>query len=180
MRDFSTEAAKFKDKIKNLKVFLFDVDGILTTGHLYWAGEEVGFNRFFHARDGYGLKLLQMSGYKVGIVTGGDSIGVEKRFKDNLKLDYIFMGNEDKREAYLEILNEGYKDEEIFYMGDELFDVPLLKRAGFSATVPEASHEVREIVDYVTEKTSGMGCAREVIEIIRLSLNLPNPVPDFP
>lgn len=179
MIDFAKEAQKHKAKISKLKVFLFDVDGILTTGHLYWSGEEVGYNRFFHARDGYGLKLLQMAGYKVGIITGGDSIGVEKRFKENLGLDYIFMNNEDKRQAYLKILDEGYQDEEIFYMGDELFDIPLLKRCGFSATVPGASIEVLEAVDYVSQRESGMGCAREVIDIIRMSLGLPLPLKDF-
>ncbi len=95
-RDLRAEAKKFEAKLKNIKVFLCDVDGILTNGYIYYAGNEIGFNRYFHALDGYGLKTLNRAGIKVGIVTGGDSVGVKKRAHD-LKLDYSFVGNEDKR-----------------------------------------------------------------------------------
>ena len=157
----------FKDKLSKIKVCLFDVDGILTDGRIYWAGEEVGFNRFFHAHDGYGLKILMRAGLKVGIITGGDSDGVLKRF-NLLGLDYLKYGNEDKRAAYEEILKEtGVSDEEVLYMGDEFFDLPILKRVGFSATVPNASIEIRKEVDYVTQRESGTGCAREVIDMLR-------------
>ena len=162
-------AQKFKEKFDRLKVCAFDVDGILTNGLVYWSGEEVGWNRYTHTRDGYGLKVLMEMGLKVGVITGGNSVGITKRFKENLGLDFVYMGNEDKREAYLDLLKQGYKDEEILYMGDELFDIPLLKRAGFAATVPSASIEVLECVDYITKLDSGMGCVREVIDLLRLS-----------
>jgi len=96
-----------------------------------------------------------------------------------LGLDFIFLGNEDKRAAYLEVLKMGFKDHEILYMGDELFDIPLLKRAGFSATVPNASLEVREIVDYITTRPSGKACAREVIDILRYAKGLKPKILDF-
>ena len=166
--DYTSIANKHADKIKPLKVFLFDVDGILTTGHIFFQGGELGYNRCFHAHDGYGLRVLMRAGYKVGVISGGDSLGVTERFKNNLKLDYVFLGNEDKREAHKKILADGFRDEEILYMGDELFDIPLLKRAGFSATVPNASDEVQAIVDYVSSKTSGNGCVREVIDLVRM------------
>jgi 3-deoxy-D-manno-octulosonate 8-phosphate phosphatase (KDO 8-P phosphatase) len=177
--DYYALAKKYQDKITPLKVFLFDVDGILTTGHIFFQGGDIGYNRCFHTHDGYGLKILMRAGYKVGVISGGDSVGVTERFKNNLKLDYIFLGNEDKREAYKAILADGYKDEEILYMGDEFFDMPLLKKAGFSATVPSASDEVQEVADYVTTKNSGSGCVREVIEIIRKVKNITPEVPDF-
>lgn len=177
--DYEQLAQKFAAKIKPLKVFLFDVDGILTTGHIFFQGGEVGYNRCFHTHDGYGLKILMRAGFKVGVISGGDSVGVMERFQNNLKLDYVFLGNEDKREAYKKILAEGYQDHEILYMGDEFFDLPLLKRAGFSATVPNASREVQEEVDYVTTITSGNGCVREVIDLVRQVKGIVPEVPDF-
>lgn len=178
VRDVRAAAKEHEVKLKKIKVFLCDVDGILTNGFIYWGGEQVGFNRFFHALDGYGLKLLKKGGIKVGIVTGGDSQGVRMR-ADYLKLDYVFVGNEDKREAFKAVMADGYDASEILYMGDELFDIPLLKKAGFSATVENSSHEVREVVDYVTERAGGEGCVREVVDLVRYAQNIDPEVPDF-
>jgi 3-deoxy-D-manno-octulosonate 8-phosphate phosphatase (KDO 8-P phosphatase) len=155
------------------------LDGILTNGQLYWSGEEVGYNRFFHALDGFGLKMLMKAGLKVGVISGGDSLGVYKRFQENLGLDYVYLGDEDKRHAYEKVLAQGHKDHEILYMGDEFFDLPILKRVGFSASVPEASHEVQEQVDYVTWKSSGQGCAREVVDLVRYAQGISPDIPDF-
>ena len=176
--NFLELARKYEDKLRPIKVFLTDVDGILTDGKIYFAGDEVGFNRFFHVHDGYGFKLLQAAGIKVGIISGGASLGLEKRFS-TLKVEYCFIGNEDKREAYLKIKEDGFKDSEILYMGDELFDLPILKRAGFCATVPSACLEVQEVVDYTTFRESGQGCVREVIDIVRFAQNIVSFVPDF-
>ncbi len=165
--DLREVAKQYADKLAKIKICLFDVDGILTDGKLYWASEEVGFNRQFHTHDGYGLKILMQAGLKVGIITGGDSLGVRKRF-EGLKVDFMYMGNEDKRSAYNEILQKtGFTDEQALYMGDEFFDLPILKRAGFAATVPDASHEIKEGVHYVTSRSSGNGCVREVIDMLR-------------
>ncbi len=177
-RDLRAEARRHQEKLGKIKVFLCDVDGILTNGFIYWGGDQVGFNRFFHALDGYGMKLLREAGIKVGIVTGGDSLGVKMR-ADYLKLDYAFVGNEDKRQAFLKVLQDGYKAEEILYMGDELFDIPLLRKAGFSATVENSPHEVREVVDYITERDGGQGCVREVIELLRYAQNIQVNIKDF-
>ena len=158
---------QYADKLSKIKVCLFDVDGILTDGKIFWSGEECGFNRQFHTHDGYGLKILMRAGLKVGIITGGDSIGVKKRF-EGLGVNYLYMGNEDKRASYEKVLEEsGFSEEEVLYMGDEFFDLPILKRVGFSASVPNASFEVREAVDYVTRRESGNACAREVIDLLR-------------
>lgn len=172
-------AKKFEAKLKKIKVVAFDLDGILTDGHLWWAGEEVGWNRTFYIYDGYGMKLLMKSGIKVGVITGGDSVSVTKRV-DLLKLDFLFKGKEDKREAFLEIMKRyDVSAEEILYMGDEHFDIPLLKKAGFSATVPNTGEEVKAVVDYVTIKESGKGCAREVIDLLRYAQGIEPRVEDF-
>lgn len=158
---------KYEEKLKKIKVCVFDLDGILTDCHIWWASEEVGFNRNFNIYDGYGMKILMKAGLKVGVITGGNSVSVEKR-TSQLGLDFVYAGNEDKREAFKDVLKRyNVSAEEVLYMGDELFDLPLLKKAGFSATVPNTSDEVKELVDYVTIRESGRGCAREVIDLVR-------------
>lgn len=176
--DFRKIAKKHEDKLKKIKAFLVDVDGILTNGQIYYTGSEIGFNRFFHALDGYGLKVLMKAGIKVGVISGGDSIGLSKRVED-LKLNYSFLGNEDKRKAFLEVKKDGFKDEEILYMGDELFDIPLLEKAGFGATVINSSHEVQEASDYVTHRNSGTGCVREVVDLVRYAQGIYPEIPGF-
>ena len=166
-------AEKFKNKLSKIKVCIFDIDGILTDGKISWEGADVGFNRTTHALDGHGLKMLMNAGLKVGVISGGDSVGVRKRFIDNLKLSFVYLGNEDKREAYKKVLAEGFKDEEILYMADEFIDLPILRRVGFSATVPNASLEIHEAVDYITHREAGDACAREVIDILRYAQNIP-------
>lgn len=165
-------AAQYQDKLKKIKVVLFDVDGVCTDSRVFWSGEECGYNRFFSTQDGYGMKVLMKAGLKVGIITGGDSVGVRKRFTD-LGLDYLKMGNEDKRKAYQEVLEDtGVNEDEVLYVGDEFFDLPILKRVGFSATPPHASCEVRDEVDYITFREGGHGCVREVIDLVRHAQNI--------
>lgn len=170
-------AEKFKEKLSKIKVCAFDVDGILTDGTIWWHGDEVGWNRSSNIRDGYGLVLLKRLGFKVGVITGGNSLSVVKRFKENLGLDFVYKGNEDKRYAFEDLFSKGHKPEEILYMGDELFDIPLLKVAGFSATVPTASFDVLDVVDYVSEAGAGKGAVREVIDMLRLAQNLEVDIP---
>lgn len=172
-------AKRFESKLQKIKVVAFDLDGILTDAHLWWESEEVGFNRLFNIYDGYGMKMLMAHGLKVGVITGGNSISVQKRVTQ-LGLDFCHAGSEDKREAFNSLLKEYNVDaSEVLYMGDELFDIPLLKRAGFSATVPNTSDEVKEIVDYVTIRESGKGCAREVIDLLRYVQGINSSVKDF-
>ncbi|EQC52367.1 HAD family hydrolase [Bacteriovorax sp. DB6_IX] len=173
------KAEQFKEKLAKIKVCAFDIDGVLTPGHIWYQDDEMGFNRSTHTSDGYGLKLLMRSGIKTGVISGGDSKGVKKRFIDNLKLDFAYLGDEDKREAFKRVLAEGYAPEEVLYMGDEFFDVPLLQKAGFAVTVPDAAYEVKQFVDYVTTKEGGYGAVREMIEIFRYARGLTPEVLDF-
>jgi len=176
--NFKLLAKKFSKKLKKIKVFLCDVDGVLTDGQIFWAGQEVGFNRSFNSLDGWGLKFLQKNGIKTGIISGGNSLSLHKR-AEYLNMDYFFIGDEDKRSAYLKVLADGYKDENILFMGDDFIDLPLLKRAGFSATVPEASPEIKALVDYTTYRSMGDACVREVIDLLRIAQGLFPHIPDF-
>lgn len=165
-------AKRFEEKLKKIKVIALDLDGILTDSHVWWASEEVGFNRTFCIYDGYGMKVLMKAGIKVGVITGGNSVSVTKRV-EQLGLDFCYAGNEDKRAGFLDLLKKyNVTADEVLYMGDELFDIPILKKAGFSATVPNTCDEVKEIVDYVTIRESGKGCAREVMDLVRYAQNI--------
>jgi 3-deoxy-D-manno-octulosonate 8-phosphate phosphatase (KDO 8-P phosphatase) len=170
---------RYREKLSKIKVFLTDCDGCLTNGEIFWSGEEVGWNRFFNTQDGYGLKVLQEAGLYVGIISGGESLGLKNRI-ENLNLKYSFLGNTDKREGYLKMKEiSGAKDEEILYIGDELFDMPLLKKAGFSACTPHSVREVKEVCDYVTRLAGGMGAVREVVELVKHAQNIMVEIPDF-
>ena len=179
MNNLRDIAWKFNPILKKIKVCAFDCDGILTDGSVYWAGQEIGWNRLTGTRDGYGMKILQGAGIKVGVISGGNSPSLYKRFMDNLKLDFLYTGSDDKRPAYNKIIAQGYRDEEILYMGDEFFDIPLIKKCGFGATVSAASYEVQEAADYVAMTPPGYGAAREVIELVRYAQNIVPIVPDF-
>jgi 3-deoxy-D-manno-octulosonate 8-phosphate phosphatase (KDO 8-P phosphatase) len=179
MIDFKALALKHTDKLKKIKVVALDLDGILTDGKVHYDGAEVGFNRSFNVYDGYGMKLLMKAGIKVGVITGGDSVSVKMRV-EQLGLNFCYAGNEDKGGAFLDLLKKyNVTASEVLYMGDELFDIPLLKAAGFGATVPSAGMEVLEIADYVTTRRSGEGCAREVIDILRLAQGIHPEIKDL-
>lgn len=179
MSDIKKVAEPYWDKLQKIKLFLTDADGVLTDGRVYWDSEEIGFNRFFHIADGYGLKMLMNGGIKVGVISGGDSPGLVKRV-ENLKLDFMKIGNEDKRQGYLEIVNEyGCSDEEVLYIGDEFFDLPLLRRVGLSVAPPHAAPEVKAVCDYITSRPGGQGCVREVADMVRLVQNIVPHIPDF-
>lgn len=166
----ATGAGGHGPRLRRIRVLAFDVDGVLTDGRVWFAGGDVGWNRFFDTKDGYMMQEMRRRGYKVGIVSGGDSRSLRERFGDGeraLKVDFAFTGDEDKTGAYEGIKALGFGDEDILYMGDEFFDVPLLRRCGFSATVPEASEEIRDLVHYVTRAPGGRGAAREVMDMVR-------------
>lgn len=178
--DWRELAYKHGNKLRKIKVACFDLDGILTDAKVQYDGAELGFNRSFNVYDGYGMKLLMGAGLKVGVITGGNSVSVQKRV-EQLGLTFCYAGNEDKREAFLDLMKRfDVTADEILYMGDELFDMPLLKKAGFSATVPSAGMEVLEVVDYITTRRSGEGCAREVIDILRIAQNIHPTIVDIP
>ena len=177
--EFQKLANKYREKLSSIKCLAFDCDGILTDSHIWWAGEEVGFARKFHTLDGYGLKLLMRNDFHVAIISGGDSLGLIKRI-ENLKIKHSYLGDENKLAAFTKLLEDtGVEPHEVCYMGDELFDVPLLRRSGFSVTVPHAVPEVKDVCDYVTESDGGKGCVREFIEIFRRARGLEVHVEDF-
>jgi len=157
--------ANLKEKAINIKFLLLDVDGILTDGKIIIDsyGNEL---KSFHIQDGHGIFLIKSSGIEVGIISGRYSRAVEYRAKE-LNIEEVHQGVRDKVKIYEEIKAK-YKlsDEAVAFMGDDLIDIPLLRKVGFSATTADAVNEVKEIADMITERNGGEGAVREVIDFI--------------
>lgn len=165
------ETADIQARLKKIKLLILDVDGVMTDGRIFWL-EGQGWTRHFHIKDGYGLKVLMKCGIDVAVISGGDSKDVRTRM-EFLKIKHVFLGDEDKLKALDKIVaTTGLKLEEMAFMGDDLFDLPVLERVGFSATVPHAVEPVKKRVHYITESDGGMGAVREIADAIRQAQGL--------
>ncbi|NUN04758.1 MAG: HAD-IIIA family hydrolase [Bdellovibrio sp.] len=151
-------------KLKNIKMLVLDVDGVLTDTRIWFDGSE--WRRFYSIRDGVGIKRLIDSGYKIAVITGSKAEDIRARVKA-LGIQFFYEGALDKQPSFLRLQEEsGCKPEEMAYVGDDIFDIPLLDSVAFGATVPEAVEEVVEIADYVTRRPGGCGAVREVCDYI--------------
>ncbi len=154
-----------QSKLAKIKLLLLDVDGVLTNGQIIYdnQGNEL---KAFDVKDGHGLKLLQRAGIKVGIITGRSSDVVKLRAKE-LGIEIIYQGALRKLDPYLEILSEqGLTDEQVAYVGDDIIDLPILRRVGFSATVADAVPDMSPLVDYVATRPGGRGAVREICDLL--------------
>ncbi len=144
---------------------VFDVDGVLTDGTLwYGAGGEA--LKGFHALDGHGLKLLAASGVACALLSGRSSPAVSARAAE-LEIAHVLQGIDDKHKEYVSLLSRlGLSPEQSGFMGDELVDLPVLTRCGFAAAPHEAPEAVRSRVHYVAAAPAGRGAAREVCELV--------------
>lgn len=152
-------------KAQGIELVLLDVDGVLTDGGLVYGAEGEVLKRF-HTLDGHGVKLLAEAGMTVAVISGRNSPAVRARL-DELRLDRVRLGVADKlaaAEAVLRELGKGW--EQVAAMGDDWPDLPLLKRARFSAAPPGAHPEVKARVACVTEAAAGMGAVRELCDLL--------------
>ena len=154
-----------KARAARVRLVIFDVDGVLTDGRLYYgaSGEEL---KVFHVHDGQGIKRLQKAGVKVAVISGRDSAAVTRRMQD-LGIEHVFQGDEDKLpilERLLKLL--GLAPEHVACVGDDLPDLPLLKHAGLAIAVANARPELKAAAHHVTGAHGGRGAAREVCELI--------------
>lgn len=153
------------EKAKAIKLLILDVDGVLTNGVLYYGPNGMEL-KAFHILDGLGIKLLQQAGIEVAIISGRNSVAAEERIKQ-LKIKHFYFGNDDKLPLYQELKQKlNLQDEQIAYMGDDLPDLPLLKRVGLAISVPHAPHIVGEQADFITSNGAGKGAVREAAEFI--------------
>lgn len=154
-----------RQKASKIKFLLLDVDGILTDGRIIidGYGNEL---KAFHIHDGHGIYLLRRTGIEVGIISGRSSKTVEYRARE-LDIKEVHQNALDKVKIYEDIkARYNLSDDEVAFMGDDLIDIPLLKRVGLSATAADAIRDVKEVVDMITEKRGGEGAVREVIDLI--------------
>ncbi len=152
-------------KASRVRLFLLDVDGVLTDGGIVYddAGTE---SKRFHVRDGHGIVMLRRAGIETGIITGRTSKAVDVRARE-LGVAHVRQGAFDKVAAWNEILAAtGCRPEESAYVGDDIVDLPLLRRAGFSAAVADAEEAVLSAVDFVSGRPGGSGAVREIIDFI--------------
>jgi 3-deoxy-D-manno-octulosonate 8-phosphate phosphatase (KDO 8-P phosphatase) len=153
------------DKLKNIQLLLLDVDGVMTDGGIIYDANGLETKRF-NVKDGHGIKMLQRHGIEVGIITGRTSVVVDFRAKE-LGIELVYQGALKKLVSYDDIKEKtGLQDCQIAYMGDDVIDVPVLRRVGFSAAPKDALPEVSSLVDYVSFNGGGKGAVREVCDLI--------------
>ena len=156
---------KLMEKARKIKLFAMDVDGVLTDGKIIYDsdGREI---KHFNVKDGLGIKLLRKAGIKTAIITSRDSFPVEKRARE-LKIDFLYQSVKNKIAIIDEIREKLFLSyDEIAYIGDDLVDIPLLKRVGFPVSVPSSPEIVKRYCVYITKKNGGDGAVRETVEYI--------------
>ena len=153
------------ERAKKIKLLILDIDGVMTDGRIIYSiyGDEL---KFFDVQDGFGITLLNKVGIRSAIITAKKSRIVKTRARD-MKIAYVYQGYMDKARAFDKILRKSrLKAEDICFIGDDLIDVPVIKRAGFAVAVSNAMEEVKHNAHYVTSKTGGRGAVREICDLI--------------
>ena len=159
------EIAEIERRAARVKLLLMDCDGVLTDGRLTLLGD-TDEQKTFHTRDGHGLVLLHRAGLRSGIISGRTSSAVERRARE-LGIAYVRQGTWDKIKDFEQLLAEaGVTETETAFVGDDVTDIPLMRRAEFAVAVADAGEETRAAAHYVTRLAGGYGAVREVTEII--------------
>lgn len=152
-------------KLKYIKLLLLDVDGVLTSGHIIYSGSDIE-TKMFNVKDGLGIRLLQTAGIEVGIVTGRTSAALLNRCSD-LDITMIYDGIKAKGAVFDTILSKThFQAHEVAFVGDDLPDIPLMKKTGVSIAVADAHDAVKKHADIITSRNGGDGAVREVCEMI--------------
>ncbi|WP_026903413.1 KdsC family phosphatase [Pedobacter glucosidilyticus] len=159
------------DKLKNINTFIFDVDGVLTNGHVLVTetGEQL---RQFNIKDGYALQLAVKKGYNIIVISGAKSSGVEKRLL-GLGIKHIFLGVSDKMAVYHQLIKEArLKADDFLYVGDDIPDLAIMKLAPLAVCPSDAVEEIKEAAHYISPKAGGAGVARDIIEkVLKIQQN---------
>lgn len=161
--------SNFKEKLRKINTFIFDVDGVLTDGSLL-VMPDGEFLRRMNIKDGYAMSLAVKRGYRIAIISGGHSSGVPVRLK-RLGIEEVHMGVENKLLVYDQILGKyGITDEQVLFMGDDMPDMPLIRRCGVPCTPADGVADIMNHCIYVSPNNGGEGCVRDVIEqVLRLN-----------
>ncbi len=153
----------YKEKLKEIKALVFDCDGVFTDG-TFFLHPNGYLSRRFNAKDGFALQLAMKKGLHVAIITGGTDEAIKVRFR-NLGVTDVFLDARDKAAVFQEFSSQyDIKPEEVLYMGDDLPDLPLLKKVGMPCCPNDAVIEVKNVSEYISNIKGGEGCVRDVIE----------------
>ena len=156
-------------RAKNIKVLIFDVDGVLTDGQIFVIPGSDGKAveaKGFAAHDGLGITLGRLGGLRIGIITKRNSQTVTIRARD-LKLEFVYQGQAHKMAAIREILAKtGYNIDQLAYVGDDIVDLPVMRQCGLSIATANARKQVKDAAHYVTPLPGGQGAGRDAIDFI--------------
>ncbi len=162
-------SAALKKRAAQIKLLLMDVDGTMTDGSVTLLSQSDGTAleiKTFDAHDGQGLTLARTAGLRTGCITGRESAALLRRAHE-MKMEFIYMKQPLKMPAYEAILREaGVGDSAVAYIGDDLPDIPLMRRCGLAVAVGDAVPEVKQAAHYTTKALAGHGAVREAIEVI--------------
>ena len=156
-----------QNKAKKIKLVIFDIDGVLTDGSLFFDNQGQEY-KAFNSKDGHGMRLLMENGVEVAIITGRQSELVKHR-ANNLKIppELIYQGYRDKRPAFKDLLEKtNLEKENIAYIGDDVIDLPIMSQVGLSIAVGDAHWFVKENADFICKENGGHGAGREACEFI--------------
>lgn len=152
-------------KARQIKLVIFDVDGVLTDGSLF-LGDDGQEYKAFNSRDGHGIKMLHASGVHIGIITGRSSEVVRIRM-ESLGIEHVYQGKLDKLPAYLELRDKlGLTDAEVAYVGDDVVDLPIMRRVGLAIAVNDAHPFVVQHAHWQTPHPGGRSAGRDVCEML--------------
>jgi 3-deoxy-D-manno-octulosonate 8-phosphate phosphatase (KDO 8-P phosphatase) len=152
-------------KAKAVKLVIFDVDGVLTDGGLF-LGDDGQEYKAFHSRDGHGMKMLQHTGVVIGIITGRTSEVVRLRMQ-SLGVKHIYQGKKEKLPAYLDLRDKlALSDDQVAYVGDDVVDLPIMRRVGLAIAVQDAHPVVVQHAHWQTPHGGGKGAGRDVCEMV--------------
>jgi 3-deoxy-D-manno-octulosonate 8-phosphate phosphatase (KDO 8-P phosphatase) len=154
-----------REKILPIRLLLLDVDGVLTDGRIVYDAHGVE-SKFFNVKDGHGIKMVQRAGIIVGIISGRGSQVVVNRAAE-LGIEHVYQKSLNKTEPYEDLLAKtGLSDHQIAYVGDDVIDLPILRRVGFAAAPADAVPDVLPHVHYVAKAGGGWGAVREVCDLL--------------
>ena len=163
----SLPLAEIEARARRIRLLLMDCDGVLTDGSVIYTaeGEQAREQtKVFHIHDGQGLRLAKQAGLQLGLISGRHSSPVAVRAHE-LGFDHVFQGVADKLAVYKD-LSQAYGDAAIAYVGDDLPDLPLLRRAGLAIVVADAVNDALRCAHFITQRPGGRGAVREAIELI--------------
>ena len=153
------------ERAAQIKLVIFDVDGVLTDGSLFLGDDGLEY-KAFNSRDGHGMKMLQQSGVTIAIITGRTSKVVEFRMQ-SLGIEHVYQGQHDKRIAFAELLeNLNLKTDEVAYVGDDVVDLPVMSKVGLAIAVQDAHSMVLKHAHWQTPSCGGRGAGRDVCEML--------------